>query len=162
MNGDAFNRNLMLRMADRYEPEFCVSLDDDEEFEDPRAVREYILGTSPSGVVFGLAHLWDREDRARVNHPGTTNPLDRLRAWKWRHGETVPEKRLHGGSAPPRPDAAKKLNLRIIHWGCFDEKDRRQKFEMYNRLDPAGKMNGRDYMHIIKPISVEPFQRKKP
>lgn len=160
-HGDDFNRNLMLRMADRYSPDFCVSLDDDEELEEPRKVRETILKERPHGMALGIAHLWDEEDQARTKYCGTNRPQTRLRAWRWKSGETVPQKALHSGSSPAREKYLARPDLRIIHWGYFRAEDRQAKFEMYNRLDPDFKLNGHHYQLMVLPVGVEPFHRKR-
>lgn len=160
-HGDNFNRDLMLRMADRFAPEFCVSLDDDEELEEPGKVREAILKLRPHGMALGIAHLWDSEAFARTKYCGTDRPQARLRVWRWKAGECVLPKALHSGSSPAREKPLLRADLRIIHWGYMLAADRQKKFEMYNRLDPDFKLNGHHYQLMVLPVGVEPFQRKR-
>ena len=163
-SGDDFTRNMMLRMADRRKPTYCLSLDDDEELEDPLAVRNTILTTKPSVMIFGLIHLWDREDRARARYIANGRPLDRLRAWRWKRGDVVQDRYLHGGPGPKRPpeDHVLRLDLRIIHWGLFKKEDREYKLRMYERVDPEGRHNPGGYRSIVQPVLIEPFRRVCP
>ena len=160
--GDGPNRNFLLRMADLLAPRHCVVLDDDEEFEDPEAVRECILQHDPEGLVFSLVHLWDREDMARQRAPATGTPIERPRAWKWQHGERVhlSARVVHCWATPYRRDPLVRHDLRIIHWGLFDAADRLKKYQRYRELDPNSYLNGENYGAMWFPIMVEPFVRK--
>jgi hypothetical protein len=140
-----------------------VVLDDDEEFEDPEAVRECILKHNPAGLVFGLVHLWDRENQARSRIPKTGEPIARLRAWRWRHGENVhlADRVVHCWSSPHRREPLVRHDLRIIHWGLFDAADRDKKCRRYMELDPNSYLNGENYGTMRFPFMVEPFVRKQ-
>jgi len=149
---DSELRNISLRMADKFFAEkksgWCVSLDDDEEFEDPSAVRKFILKDKPNAASFHFLHMWDRLDLAR--HAG-----HRIRAWRWSHGDKVEiGKRFHCGSSPSRSNVIHRMDLRVIHWGLFDAADRQKQYEMYNRVDPGGKDNRNPYTSLIKPVRL--------
>jgi len=155
-------RNEMLRMADQVRPDWCCSLDDDEEFEDPADVRGFLLkaGADVQAVAFGIAHLWDKPEMARTSYVKNGQYQSRVRAWRWREGMMVHKRRFHCGSGPPTA-YVQRLGLRIIHWGYIDAAVRRAKYEMYCRLDPGGKDNGGSYEGLISDAYVEPFVRKK-
>ena len=153
-------RNLLLRAADAVKPIYCLSLDDDEELEDPEAVRELILKMSPPAVHLGVVDLWNREDRARImlveGRPRTAG-----RVWRWRTNASVRSTYLHCGSLPEVPDFWSLPDIRILHWGLFSPAVRKTKHDRYNRLDPGGAMNGMGYRHFISSNNVFPFAKRR-
>jgi len=141
-------RNLLLRAADVRRPAYCVSLDDDEEFENPGMVRDLLLKLGPPGVRFGVAFMWDSPDTVLTRPLGGGPRLVRARAFRWHPGSVVKSAKLHCGSVPYGNGYWDLPQVRILHWGTLRREDRVRKLEMYARMDPGGRIQGYPYFYL--------------
>jgi len=134
-SSDRWNRNILLRAADRYTPDLCVALDSDEVFEDPNKVRDFLQHARPKVAAFGLSTLRGSDRVCTEDKPGV--PAVRIRAWSWIPGdEILPGQPFHcrptGRIEPP----VVKPGLRIIHYGYQDDRKREDKISRYKEVDP--------------------------
>ncbi len=134
------------QMAMEHDPDWVLALDADELIEPvaPEEFRTLIDQGRFDGVAFRMFDMWNtthfREDEHWRGHRASRVLLARIDptepvAW--------PERNLHCGRLPTavrgRPNhRTLRSALRIQHLGWATEADRRQKYERYMSLDPAG------------------------
>jgi len=150
-------RKQLWELVARTAPEWILSLDADEMFEDRVVSVIRHLVNQPHVDVYGfrIFDFWDmdhyREDDLWNAHLRYSPLLVRYQPdfpYVWR------EKPLHCGRLPQNitllPTALS--DLRVKHYGWAREEDRLQKYERYMRADPAGRYGSlAQYRSILDP-----------
>jgi glycosyltransferase involved in cell wall biosynthesis len=157
------DRNRIMELATRFNPDWVISVDSDEIFEMDRRRAERLMNLNdPHIKALGFhwytfwepTHTYFRQDGAL----GQTNGF---RMYKWEPGQSIvlgtPEG-LHCGNIPQFPEGAHRFtNIRVRHLGYDTEEKRQAKFRFYQEVDKDPKeflVGSKDYSHLISPTVV--------
>lgn len=139
-------------------PEWILSLDADEVFEDAFAytIQPLLAKTQVDAYYFRLYDFWDekhyREDRYWMAHLY-------YRPYLMRYKKDVPytweETPQHCGRFPKTifQFSMATSPLRLKHYGWAKEEDRKAKYERYKRLDPEAKYGWKEQYDSILDLS---------
>jgi len=165
------DRQTLLRMALKRAPDWILSIDSDELFEEKvnRAYLERIMGLPEPIMRAVLVHFytcWDSEKNWRAD--GIFGRMCGPRLFR-----ATPKQNLFGGTkeglhCPHLPaDALASVSLspiKLVHLGYVQEENRRRKFEWYEGLDSdkrAELIGAESYKHLVdKLVELRPFQNQ--
>jgi len=157
---EARDRNTLLQAALRRKPDYILNLDGDEILmpNSKEILEEELEVLYPNEHVFSFQFLtiWDRTDQIRC---------DGIKAIKWHSrllklmdqpsdliiAETHYPGNAHASGIPSNAigyDSPVRSNVKILHYGYFDENLRQSKFYFYNELTPDNKEQD-NYKHLI-------------
>jgi hypothetical protein len=142
------NREALLRAAYRHGADWVLCCDADERFETRFLEQLRILCTNPPAVVMGmrLLALWENLDTYRIGN-----------AFKYVLFPAKDPKPyyqrglLHQQWYPPELDTARKqiLDFHVYHLGSLTSKDRLERYNKFERIDPAHVQQPQGYKNLI-------------
>lgn len=145
---DAENRNRLLAAALALEPEWILSLDADERFDERDAadLRRFLETDGLPGVAYGFRHVPMRDDAGHF-----------LPRYEWAYrlfapapGQRFREQKLHFAPIPTAIPSSRyvRTTLRIQHFGELTANHRLQRFAKYLQADPTQRY-GMTYSSIL-------------
>ena len=157
---EARDRNLLLNMALKRNPDLLLSLDGDEIFlpDSGKIIQEEIDILYPEAHVFEfqLLTLWDIPNQVRWD--GAFSSFWQKRMFRLKHqpsdlkiNDSPYPGNLHCGSIPSNTigiDNSIRSNAKIIHCASLDESIRSQKYQWYVNKDPDSPLTD-NYQHMI-------------
>lgn len=159
-------RNKSIDLAEKLNPDWIISVDHDEIFED-RIDKEYMqrLMRHPNPLVsaydIGFLTHWDTPRLHRTDSPYANGYESGMRGYRmWRVNkkamnriQTGTEKGLHCGNCPPFSEVGQRISgIRMRHFGYMRRRDRIRKFNRYmNWMDPNPnkRLTGGGYGHLV-------------
>jgi len=153
------DKNTLLQMALRRNPDFILTLDGDEIFM-PNSKKVFWdeLNNNPEADIFEFQELyiWDQPNKYRCDGIfGNTWPRKLLRT-----KNQPKDLRFEGTPYPGNahclslPNNAKgwenpaKSKVKLLHYGYYDESLRKKKYDFYNKIDPNNIVFD-GYKHIL-------------
>lgn len=148
--------NALFRFAERFDPQWLLTLDVDELIEESEAYRIRELaeqaGQDILGWAFPFYYLWDDEKHYRDDGKYSNTRVIRL----IRYNKTYPppDRATHATAVSDYLDRRmlRLADVRIWHFGYLDKKDRESKHNFYisRDADPeAAHSGGQNYDHMI-------------
>jgi len=146
---DGLINNYLYNWADKFSPDWIISLDIDEVFKDSDVDNvATLIRTAPKRETtfsFPMLYLWDKEDQYRAD--GWFGTVKAMRLYHYVHGKPPMLRREHGVLCPEGWNefmSKININLPILHYGYLDKETREYKYKYYKAKD-----NMEDYSHII-------------
>lgn len=133
----------------------CIDGDEELERDGLSKINRLIEQNSADAYSLKIEYLWDRENQVRTDgiYGRFYRPsLFRLVSPAFGFGSTEHGNgaNLHCSSAPQRLLAnARRVDLKLWHWGYFDRALRVRKYEFYNRIDPGNQIED-CYRHVVQ------------
>lgn len=158
---DAANRNRLLSAAQSLQPQWLISLDADERFDevDAASLRTFLQTDALPGFAYGFRHVPMRNDEDHF-----------LPQYQWVYrlfsageGQHFPPQKLHFIPIPtviPRYRWIK-TTLRIQHFGGLTAEHRLTRFHKYLEADPLRTYQA-DYSHLLEAPAKEDVRRWQP
>ena len=155
------DRNLLLQMALKYNPDYILVLDGDEIIMPGmgKILYEDLIYLNPDSDVFEfqVLEMSEQPNRYRVNNP-TTNYIHKLlfKINDQKNLHFLPTRFPYNMHCSKIPDNFNKINnvslsrVKILHYGYYDQKLKQRKYDLYNKLDPNA-TEFHKYEHIINP-----------
>ena len=157
---EARDRNLLLNLALKRNPDLLLSLDGDEIFlpGSEKIIHEEIDVLYPDSKVFEfqLLTLWDSPNKIRFD--GLTSSFWQKRMFRLKDqpselkiNDSPYPGNFHCGSIPNNTvgmDNSVKSNAKIFHCASFDESLRKKKYEWYVSRDPDNPLTD-NYQHML-------------
>ena len=159
---DARDKNILLKMALKLEPDFLLVMNGDEVIMPnmKQILKEDLCVLYPQTDVFHVKYLEmrDKPNQFRINDTTTTNFHASILRMKNQPNDLLYEEmnfpgNLHCPLIPQNAigqDNIVKSRFKILHYGAYDEKSRQKRYQFLTKLDP----NNTDffgYEHIIHP-----------
>jgi hypothetical protein len=146
---DAYNRNHLLKLAEKYNPDYVFWLDIDEVWIDLSDIRNVLLNYKPSQLYLPRINLYDNDDTYITSYPNSHFGLQ----WKCRivkfseyyNFKFSTDVKLHFQLNPIK-DYLKFYPLLIKHYGIFTDEMQRFKFEFYQKNDTEKLQS---YEHLV-------------
>lgn len=157
---EARDRNLLLQMALKRNPDIIFSLDGDEILisESKNILFEELDVLYPDSMVFEFQFLtlWDKLNQIRYDGAFSNHWQKRLFRVKdqpqnLEFSPTNLSGNLHCGSIPTNTAGFSnpiRSNVKIIHCASLDKEQRQKKYEWYNKIDPNNTTTD-SYKHMI-------------
>ena len=146
---DSANRNRLLRAAEDLQPEWIISVDADERFDERDAIdlRRFLLTDALPGCAYGMRHvpMWDDGRTFEPNYDWI------YRIFSYEPGQRFSAARLHFAPVPtsiPRTFWIE-TTLRLQHLGEATPQRRLTRFLKYLEADPDRRYEA-DYSHILR------------
>ncbi|MGC4190415.1 MAG: glycosyltransferase [Thermomicrobiales bacterium] len=146
---DSANRNRLLQAAAQLNPDWILSIDADERFDERDAVdlRRFLLTDALPGCAYGMRHvpMWDDERTFEPNYDWI------YRIFSFEPGQRFSSARLHFAPVPtsiPRSFWIE-TTLRLQHLGEANPERRLRRFIKYLEADPERRYEA-DYSHILR------------
>lgn len=134
--------NLCYKLAELYDPDWIVRIDDDERLLGTRNLRSWLAALPPSvvGVTFPRVSTWSDPAYPRlVPLMGTATSPQGGGIWRFRR-DVLALKRVHNPRIPAQVWSAGAIveanGVSLIHDGWDTLKKRVQRIDFYNELDP--------------------------
>lgn len=154
------DRNLLLQMALKREPDIVLSIDGDEIFMPNAAAILFeelnVLYPENNAFEFQFLTLWDSP--AQIRYDGIFGNYWQRRLFRTKNQpkdlrflENSNPGNLHCGSIPPNTDGFNKpirSNVKIFHLASFDSEIRQEKYDYYTKIDPGSALTD-GYKHMI-------------
>ncbi len=154
------DRNLLLQMALKRNPDYVLALDGDEILmpNSKEILFEELNVLYPKNLVFSfqVLYIWDTPDQFRFD--GTYGHVWRPRLFKIKNQPTdlcyknsIYPGNLHCNSIPDNTiglDSHTRSNIKILHYGYYDDKIRTQNYNFYTSHDVENKEDD-SYMFLI-------------
>ena len=159
---DTRDKNVLLKMSLRRNPDFIITLDADEIVmpKMKQILKEDLTILHPESDVFKIKFLEVREkpNQIRINDSTATDFFPKLYKLKNQprnlHYEQMKfSGNVHCSHIPQNVIGQKNPSisrLKVLHYGSYDEKLRIKKYEYYNKLDPNN-VDFFGYEHLINP-----------
>ena len=154
------DRNLLLHMALKRNPDVILSVDGDEIFM-PNAsdiLFEDLNVLYPKNNVFEFQFLTLWDSSAQIRCDGIFGNYWQKRLFRTKNQsqdlrfvENSNPGNLHCGSVPPNVDEFDKSirsNVKIFHLASLDSKVRQKKYDFYSKIDPESTLTD-SYIHMI-------------
>jgi len=157
---EARDRNRLLKMTLKQNCDYLLFIDGDEIFmpNSKDLLFEELTVIYPHIDVFAFQFLlmWDKPNQYRYDGARQNIWHKRLIRMKsqpinLQYNDTDYPGNLHCRSIPHNTIGAEnyvRSNVKILHYGCYSEKDRQAKFEWYNKMDPNSQEQD-NYVHVI-------------
>lgn len=146
---DAYNRNILLNSAKKYNPDYIFWIDVDEEWVDFLNIRKILEQNNLINLYLPLIHMYDDETKYIKTYPNSHNGIQwKCRIVKFSEYEQFyfsENNELHF-SLNPNKIYIKFYPMLIKHYGHFTEEMRIRKFEFYSKNDRKKLQN---YHHIV-------------
>lgn len=154
------DRNLLLKMALERKPDFILSLDGDEMLMpfSKEILFEELTVFYPQSTVFEfqILTLWDKSNQIRCDGIYSNTWQKRLFRVGTNSEDLFMDETPYGGNAHcssvpnnvPKFDNPVRSNVKILHYGSFDNSIRKQKYEFVRKIDPNNNVT-HDYIHMI-------------
>lgn len=153
------DKNLLLQMALRREPEWILAMDGDEVLEEsaPERIREGIRVAPPQVVTLAFEWLYFWDDRAHYRVDGKYRDLWHPRLFRVTGQDVeslvfVPTEHggnFHWSSLPANiVGLSRQLDVKVKHYGYLHRSLREAKFAFYRTHDPATAATGY-YNHLV-------------
>ena len=144
------DRNFLLKMALKRNPEYILALDGDEILmpNSKEILFEELQTLYPEANVlaFQVLYIWDIFNQFRSD--GTYNHVWRPRLFKISnqpsdlcYENSIYPGNLHCSSIPDNTiglDIPVRSNVKILHYGYYDKNTRLEKFQYFHKVDPGG------------------------
>lgn len=139
------DRNILLQMALKRDPDFILALDGDEIImpNSRKLLFEELNILYPEAPVFAFQffYMWDKPNQYRYDGGFSDIWQKRLMRIKDKtanlHIETTKHPgNLHGHIIPDTVSIPIWSKIKILHYGYYDKTLRQKKYEFYNELDP--------------------------
>ena len=157
---EARDRNLLLEMALKRNPDYVLSIDGDEIImpNSKEIFLEELNVIYPESKIFEFQFLYVWDQLNKIRYDGLYGKTWQPRLLKidsdfskLRIKESNYSGNLHCGSIPIPSKLSDRLirsNVKILHYGNFDNNLRQKKFKFYNQIDPNNQEQD-GYVHII-------------
>lgn len=146
---DSANRNRLLQAAAALQPEWILSIDADERFDERDAIdlRRFLQTDALPGCAYGMRHvpMWDDGRTFEPNYDWI------YRIFSYEPGQRFSAARLHFAPVPtsiPR-EFWVETTLRLQHLGEANPHRRLRRFLKYLEADPERRYEA-DYSHILR------------
>lgn len=133
-------------------PDWAVTLDSDEEFSDPKTLRELVLQTSPETLVIGLVRADDWGNGLwRYRNLWDGSLANHRRFWRPKKGDFIAPAEMFGGNVPFDAiwtDKVRYIRMSeciILHHGMNTPEKRAAKKALYQKIDPGARNFGIDF-----------------
>ncbi|MGB3330915.1 MAG: glycosyltransferase [Thermomicrobiales bacterium] len=146
---DSANRNRLLRAAADLQPEWIVSVDADERFDERDAIdlRRFLQTDALPGCAYGMRHvpMWDDGRTFEPNYDWI------YRIFSFEPDQRFSAARLHFAPIPTSipPEFRVETTLRLQHLGEVSPERRLRRFLKYLEADPERRYEA-DYSHILR------------
>lgn len=146
--GDGYNetrdRNQLLQMALKENPEWCYLMDHDEIPEEKiiHKIQDLVNNPDPivDGVVFKICHFWNDDKHIRMD--GLWGGFAQCRLYRARAFDKIADVQIHSGSHPYIPPESLMFSyMRIKHYGNMDSEERALKYKRYTEVDTVKDVN---------------------
>jgi hypothetical protein len=155
------DRNLLLEMALKYNPNYILVLDGDEIIMPgmEKILYEDLTYLHPNYDVFEFQSLEmsEQPNRYRINNPLTNYiHIALFKVGNQKNLHFLPTKFPHNMHCSKIPDNFNNKNnislsrMKILHYGYYNQKLKQTKFDLYNELDPDA-TDFYNYEHLINP-----------
>jgi glycosyltransferase involved in cell wall biosynthesis len=154
------DRNRILELAARFDPDWVISIDADEVFEMERERAQRLMHLSDPHIQALGFHWYTFWDPAHTyfRADGAFGQTNGFRMYRWAPGQSIvlgtPEG-LHCGNIPQFAEGAHRFtNVRVRHLGYDSDEKRQAKFRFYREVDgnPQEYLVGsKDYSHLVSP-----------
>jgi len=165
------DRNQILQLAAKHNPDWVISIDADEIFEMEKERAQKLMHLNdPHTKVLGFhwytfwepTHKWFRAD-------GIFGSMSGFRMYKWEPNQSIvggTAEGLHCGNIPRFSKGAYRYtNIRVRHLGYDQEELRREKHRFYRELDKhpdAALVGNNNYHHLISStVTLRNYQKKQ-
>jgi glycosyltransferase involved in cell wall biosynthesis len=153
------DKKIIWNLALKRNPEYILSLDGDEIImpNSKEILFEELKILYPEALVFSFQFLYVWDDPAKIRYDGIYGKTWHPRLLKINNNtssltvqETDYPGNLHCGSIPKLEvdDYLYRSNVKILHYGNFDNEIRQKKISYYNKIDPNSSEQD-DYVHIV-------------
>ena len=154
------DRNKLLKMALKRNPDYVFSIDGDEILapNSKEILSEELDILYPDSKIFEFQFLYFWDELNKIRYDGLYGKTWQPRLLKIdSNSSKLSIKKsnysgnLHCGSIPINPKLSEKSirsNVKIFHYGNFDNNTRQTKFEFYNKHDPNS-VEQDGYIHMI-------------
>ena len=155
------DKNLLLQMALKYDPDYILVLDGDEIIMPgmEKILYEDLIYLHPNSDIFEfkILDMSEQPNRYRINNP-TTNYIHKFlfKVNNQKNLHFLPTKFPYNMHCTRIPDNLNKTNnvsqsrVKILHYGYYDQKLKQTKYDLYNKLDPNA-TEFYNYEHLIHP-----------
>jgi GT2 family glycosyltransferase len=152
---------IALEMHTKGEADWCISIDDDEIYEDKFVglVQKMMCSRNPEvmGYWYQWRTIWERRgDEEYWRTDGIFGKFTNYRFFRLIKGQEISSEHPEGhhcGSAPLIPDDSLKwCNIRVKHLGYDTHEQRQKKFDFYQNNDhfkTKADIGNEDYSHLI-------------
>jgi glycosyltransferase involved in cell wall biosynthesis len=139
-----------IRMAG--ETDWILAIDGDELLMDHAELRATMESGRADCYALRVLYLWDRPDQIRSD--GVYSRFWRPSLFRLRAGDTFRSTpnggNFHCGNVPQQLlNRAQRSEVRLLHFGYMDARDRRRKFDWYTQHDPGNQVED-CYRHVIQ------------
>ncbi len=145
---DLENRNTLLKIANFFKSEWFIFIDADERFDSRYSnIREHINNQKFDVYRFHLVDVWDNPEKYRVDIPDRNQNGITTRARMFRNKGSMQihtNREIHF-PAVPYSHKVKNANILLLHYGNFDKKIRKRKYNLYKSQDPDEKKLAHSY-----------------
>ena len=146
------DKNLVLDMAKRRDPDWIIWIDSDEVFEERmtrKLVEQYMNQTEHTAIWFKQYHFW--RDRTHYRIDDRWKPSYQRAMWQNQPGTFFSQDKIHNSLIQGLEGQAFGSDIRLKHYGHVTEAATRKKYELYRQVDnpEASHWTGRDYRHMI-------------
>ncbi len=153
------DRNLLLQMALKRNPDYVLALDGDEILmpNSKEILFEELNVLYPEVTVLTFQFLYVWNNYAQIRYDGLYGKTWQPRLLKINKNtsslilqDSIYPGNLHCGSIPESKidNYLFRSNVKILHYGNYDDKIRQKKFSYYNKIDPNSSEQ-ENYVHII-------------
>jgi glycosyltransferase involved in cell wall biosynthesis len=155
------DKNLLLQMALKYDPDYILVLDGDEIIMPgmEKILYEDLIYLHPNSDVFEfqLLDMSEQPNRYRINNP-LTNYIHKFlfKINNQKNLHFLPTRfpyNVHCARIPDNLNKTKNVSqsrVKILHYGYYNQTLKQKKYELYNKLDPNS-TEFYKYEHLIHP-----------
>ena len=140
------DRNFLLKMALKRNPEYILALDGDEILmPNSKEILFEELTNYPEEIVFSFQFLdmYEKPNQYRID--GDFKKIAQIRlikifenTIKIKHEESGYPGNAHSLHIPPTKFIPVRSNVKILHYGYYDKNTRLEKFQYFHKVDPGG------------------------
>jgi len=151
------DKNLVLDMAKRRDPDWIIWIDSDEAFEERMTrelVEQYMNQNKYAAIWFKQYHFW--RDRRHYRTDDRWKPSYQRAMWQNQPGTFFSQDKIHNSLIQGLTGEAFGSDIRLKHYGHVTEAATRKKYELYRSIDnpDASNWTGRDYKHMTDESTV--------
>jgi glycosyltransferase involved in cell wall biosynthesis len=155
------DKNLLLEMALKYDPDYILVLDGDEIIMPgmEKILYEDLIYLHPNSDVFEfqVLDMSEQPNRYRINNP-TTNYINKFlfKINNQKNLHFLPTKYPYNMHCSKIPDNFNKKNnislsrMKILHYGYYNQKLTQTKYNLYTEMDPNA-TDFYNYEHLVHP-----------
>lgn len=149
---EARDKNWLLDVIGLSGAEWVLAIDGDELLVDHEALHALVASGASECYALRVLYLWDRKDQVRTD--GVYGRFWRPSLFRLRAGDTFRSTpnggNFHCGNVPQQLlNRAQRSEVRLLHFGYTDARDRRRKFDWYTQHDPGNQVED-CYRHVIQ------------